>query len=464
MSKNNALLKTKLVYFIVFLSLTFWAVFAFFTMHQLISSQEIYAKIINISGKQRMLSQKTALMAKRTFETNNQNFLDHTLELIKVMKIDHNFLINNLNSENMKNIYFNEPHSLDKKVKEYFSIFNKFLKEKTKSNLQKIEEYSYNLLPELNIAVYKFEEESNQKIVELKKRELVILFGTLLTLLLEAFFIVIPSIKINEQKEKELQEINSNLENRVKEDVKNLREKDKIINEQSKMILMREILNNISHQWRQPLSIITTAASGIKLKKEYKQLNDKDLDEYLNVVLENSDYLSKTIDNFRNFFEDKDEMTTYKFSFLIENIEELLKEEFDKYKINFILDIEELHYYGNETRLLNSILHILHNAIDVLKMKQDQRLIFISIYKNEKIHIKIKDNGGGIKKEIVDRIFEPYFTTKHKSLGKGMDLYIVKESIEKILKGSIKVTNEQYTYKGNNQKGALFEIILPSNQ
>jgi len=464
MLRNNALLKTKIVYFIVFLSLTFWAVFAFFTMNQLISSQEVYAKIINISGKQRMLSQKTTLMAKRTFETNNQRLLDHTLELIKVMKEDHNFLINNLTSENMENIYFKTPYNLDKKVKDYFLIFDEFLEEKNKSNLQKIEEYSYNLLPELNIAVYKFEEESNQKTFELKKRELIILFGTLLTLFLEAFFIVIPSIRINEQKEKELQEINNNLENRVKDDIKDLREKDKIINEQSKMIFMREILNNISHQWRQPLSIITTAVSGIKLKKEFKQLNEKDLDEYLNVVLENSQYLSKTIDNFRSFFEDKDDMTTYKFSSLIEKIENLLKEEFDKYKINFILDIEEVSYYGNETRLLNSILHILHNAIDVLKKKKDQRLIFISIYKNENFHIKIKDNGGGIEGDIIGKIFEPYFTTKHKSLGKGMDLYIVKESIEKILKGSIKVTNEQYTYKGIDQKGALFEIILPSNQ
>jgi signal transduction histidine kinase len=464
MLKNDALAKTKLVYFIVFLSLAFWAVFAFFTMHQLISSQEIYAKIINISGKQRMLSQKTTLMAKRTFETNNQDFLNHTLELIKGMKEDHDFIINNLTSQKMIKIYFDKPYLLDKKVKEYFFIFDSFLKERTKSNLQKVEEYSYQLLPELNTAVYKFEEESNQKTIELKKRQLIILFGTLLTLFLEAFLIVIPSIRINEQKEKELQEINNNLENRVKDVIKNLREKDKIINEQSKMIFMREILNNISHQWRQPLSIITTAVTGIKLKKEYKQLDEKDLDDYLNVVLENSSYLSKTIDNFRSFFENKDEMTTYKFSSLIDKIEELLKEELEENKISFVLDIQELNYYGNETRLLNSILHILNNAIDVLKNKEDQRIIFISIYKNENFHIKIKDNGGGIQEEIIDRIFEPYFTTKHKSLGKGMDLYIVKESIEKILKGYIKVTNEHYTYKGKDQVGALFEIILPSNQ
>ena len=459
-TKNKS--RLKLVYIIVFLSLALWAIFAYYTMNELIKSQEGYANIINISGKQRMLSQKTTLMAKRSFETKDKKLISHTIELITLMKNDHDFLISNLSSSHMEDIYFSQKYNLDKKVKKYFLLFENFLKDMNKKNLQKIEEYSFTLLPNLNYAVYEFEKESNNKTKELRKREFFILIGTLLTLILEALIIVIPSIKLNEKNEQDLKDINESLKNKVNEKVKKLREKDIIIHEQSKMISMREVLNNIAHQWRQPLSIITTSASGLKLQKEYDQLTDEDFEKELDLILENGEYLSKTIDTFRNFFEEDKDNIIYTFQDIYDNSIKAIKHKIEEKNITLDTQIQKIEYQGNRNKLMNIITEIYNNSIYELEKIDKDRFIITKIYvEKNKIKIEILDNAGGIPKKYIDKIFEPYFTTKHKSMGKGMNLFITKESIEKTLKGEISVKNLEYKYKDEIEVGALFSIILP---
>lgn len=259
--------KMKVVYFIVFISLALWALFAYFTMDQLINSQRIYAKIINISGMQRMLSQKTTLIAKRYYEEKNQFLLNHAVSLYEKMKENHNFILENLTSKKTKEIYYGQKQSLNNRVQEYLNLYNKFLVLQSENSLKNIEKFSFELLPELNFAVLEFEKESNEKINDLKKRELLIFIGTMITLILEAYLIVIPSLRLNEEREEFLTNQNKILEEKLLKELEKLKEKDKIINEQSKMMLMREMLINLSHQYRQPLSIISTIASGMKLKK-----------------------------------------------------------------------------------------------------------------------------------------------------------------------------------------------------
>ncbi|RXJ76096.1 hypothetical protein CRV03_10040 [Arcobacter sp. F155] len=454
--------KLTLVYFIVFLSLVFWAFFAYSTMNQMISSQKIYAKIINITGKQRMLSQRTALIAKLSFENGTSDYIDKTAHLLNQMKEDHKFIISNITSNEIKDIYFKKPNYLDFHVQAYFKSVDKFLSNKSKENLLRVEEFSNDILPRLDNAVTQFEVESDKKIEKLMKQELFILLGTLLTILLEAVLIVIPSIRYNKQKEHELKELNNSLSKQVDAAIKKSKKQDLIIAEHSKNLTMKEILNNIAHQWRQPLSIITTCTSGLRLKKDFNNLSDEDLQESIDIILKNSNYLSNTIENFRDFF-DESLNTYYTFNEVINKAKELLAHRLENKNISIIENIEkDISYFGNETRLVQVFIQILNNSIDVLLEKDFDRYIFIDVKtKNNLIFIKIQDSGMGINEKIQDKIFEPYFTTKHQSIGKGIDLYNCKQMIESLFKGKITASNKEKYFQDKKYKGACFTITIP---
>lgn len=451
----------KLVYTIVFISLIFWAVFAFLTMNELISSQQVYAKLINISGKQRMLSQKSTLLAKQVFENKSTFLVNHASDLINEMKDNHAFLLANITSKNLEEVYFSKNY-LDKKVKEFFHYFDNYMNNNTKENLNIIEEYSFSLLPELNHAVSIYEKESNSKTEELKNREFFILVGTIFTLILEGLIIVIPALRINELREKELKELNESLENRVKEEVEKVKDRERLISEQSKTLTMREILNNIAHQWRQPLSVITTSASGIKLKSEFNQLNEQELNSTLDEILKNSNYLSSTIDKFRVFFESENDNYNYTSKDVFSKTMESLAFKIEENNINIISNIKKVHLKGNESRLFNVLVHLISNAIDALMKIEKDRYIFINMYEeNDEIIIVIKDNGLGIEPELIEKVFEPYYTTKYKSLGKGLSLFSCKDIIENIFKGEVSVKNVVFKHKNKMEKGAQFTITLP---
>ena len=109
-------------------------------------------------------------------------------------------------------------------------------------------------------------------------------------------------------------------------------------------------------------------------------------------------------------------------------------------------------------------MNILNNARDILETKDQKRLIFVDIYQDQdNAIIKIKDNAGGIPDDIIGKIFEPYFTTKHKSQGTGIGLYMSMEMITKHMKGKLSVENITYIYDDIEYKGAGFTICIPSN-
>ena len=139
---------------------------------------------------------------------------------------------------------------------------------------------------------------------------------------------------------------------------------------------------------------------------------------------------------------------------------------FNNQKIHIEKQIEDIQILGYENELIQALINILNNARDELIKLSDtqEKLIFIDIFKNkeDKLEIAIKDNAGGIKEEFLDKIFEPYFSTKHKSQGTGIGLYMTEEIIIKHLNGEIFVENKEFIYEGKNYKGALFRIILVS--
>lgn len=195
----------KYIYSIIFISLSLWVIYAYITTTEIIQAQEIYAHIINISGKQRMLSQKTALIAKRYYETNDPALKQHLTELYELMKHDHHEIATtHITSSKIAAIYQTPPDNLNKKIADYLNLISSFIENKDRKTLDEIEQASFKLLPKINKTVYVYENESNEKTEALMQRELFILIGTLLTLIIEALFIVIPAIKIVSRKDSEL--------------------------------------------------------------------------------------------------------------------------------------------------------------------------------------------------------------------------------------------------------------------
>uniref|UniRef100_UPI0040472B4D transporter substrate-binding domain-containing protein n=1 Tax=Aliarcobacter sp. TaxID=2321116 RepID=UPI0040472B4D len=269
-----------------------------------------------------------------------------------------------------------------------------------------------------------------------------------------------------EEKTKKLNQMNKNLENLVERKTKELIQKENILNQQSKMAAMGEMIENIAHQWRQPLSVISTVATGTKLKKDLGILSDEEFYETMEIINKSSQHLSSTIDDFRNFFSDEKEIVSFNINIPIEKVLYLISSKLKNRNITVIKKSEEIYVEGLENEFLQVILNIINNAMDALEDKKDiDKYIFINIYKEgEYIILKIKDNAGGIEDEIINRVFEPYFTTKHKSQGTGIGLYMSLEIIKKHMLGVLSVSNKIFTYNNIKYKGAEFLIKLPLNE
>ena len=265
--------------------------------------------------------------------------------------------------------------------------------------------------------------------------------------------------KTNEElkrKSTQLEELNKNLDIKVKEEVEHRLKNEGLLIQQSRLAAMGEMLGNIAHQWRQPLSIITTASSGMKLEKELG-VNTVDGDnEKFDLIIKTANFLSHTIEDFSNFFKPNKNKEEFCIQDRVDQSLELVGA-----SLNFhYISVEKNYYssdrvYGFANEFSQAVLNILNNAKDVLVQKRiDEPMITIRIFKKDNFgYLEIEDNGGGIKKEILRKIFDPYFTTKHQSQGTGIGLYMSKIIIEQNMEGKLEVRNGEY--------GAVFSIAIP---
>ncbi len=243
-----------------------------------------------------------------------------------------------------------------------------------------------------------------------------------------------------------------------------IQRKEKILNQQARMASLGEMLANIAHQWRQPLSIISTSASGLKLSDEIGTLNKETLYSSVDGILSSTNYLSQTIDDFSNFIKDNKERVEFS---LQENIEcslKILQGNIKAHNINIILKLEKdlmLKSFPNE--LTQVFINIINNSKDAFNENDiEERYIFISTKRKDKrIIIKIKDNANGIPKDTITKVFEPYFSTKHSSQGTGLGLYMSHKIITQSMGGTIQAKNVSFIYKETQYKGAKFIINLP---
>jgi ABC-type amino acid transport substrate-binding protein/nitrogen-specific signal transduction histidine kinase len=263
---------------------------------------------------------------------------------------------------------------------------------------------------------------------------------------------------------KELQELNENLEQRIVFEVDKSKKMEHKLFESEKMAAMGEMIGNIAHQWRQPLSVISTSATGVVMQKEYGILTDEQLIHFMDEINNSAQFLSQTIDDFRDLV--KGDSLPESFN-LTENLNRCLAIETPILKNN---DIELIKHFDDSLELVSlpnalvqSMINIVNNAKDVLLEKvKDDRYIFISTYKaNAHVVIEVKDNGGGIPENVIEHIFEPYFTTKHKEQGTGLGLNMTYTMITKDMKGKIEAMNQTYDYNDKVYTGAVFKITIP---
>jgi signal transduction histidine kinase len=260
------------------------------------------------------------------------------------------------------------------------------------------------------------------------------------------------------QDEDRLKDINKELGIRVEREIKSRREKELLLIQQSKMASMGEMIGNIAHQWRQPLSELSTIFMNINFKYRKNNLSSEYIEQKILQSEQIIEYMSNTIDDFRNFYSIN--KNKEKFS-LLEACEEtinILKSILKYHDINYVMKIDkEIYIDGYKSEFEQALLNIISNSKDILVQNSvlDANIKIYSKIEYDSVVLVIEDNGGGIKTEPIDKIFEPYFTTKHQSKGTGIGLYMTKMIIENNHLALLRA------YNINN--GARFEIIFEKN-
>ena len=549
----------------------------------LMSSVKDDAKIINLSGKQRMYSQQLVILAKNYLDNPSASNVQLLSEKIVFMKKNHAFLKTQINSPKLEEIYTN--NILDKQLERYFKTIYSLIDTKNIEQFNNLSTMSQELLLLLDSMVTEYEYADKAKILKIETKEKYIYLMILLVLLFEAVFIFYPaSQKIEEnthqleeaiqektkelQKsidiisdyviysrtdlqgvityaskefinisgyskeeligqphnivrhkdvpkeafkdmwdtikqgktwrgevknrkkdggfywvdanispeydkngnitgyaavrhnitlQKEIEEINKNLESKVYKEVKKNRKKDIQLHEQSKMLQMSEMIGNIAHQWRQPLSVISTASSGLKLKKEMEMLSDEEYYEMLDIIINNTKNLSKTIDTFSGFINYKKSKSDFCLQERVDDTLRIIEKTLQNHDIALVKDYDEQTIMvSNYAALLSqALLNILTNAKEILLKREVQNpTIYIRVCQdNQRAKVMIEDNAGGIEEDTMGKIFDPYFTTKHQSMGTGMGLHSSYTLVVNDLHGEL--------YVKNSEEGAQFFIEIP---
>lgn len=259
---------------------------------------------------------------------------------------------------------------------------------------------------------------------------------------------------------------------RVKTQLENIVSKSYIKHELSKLMQEREILQSIavqqskfatlaetyasiSHQWKQPLSNITTTTSVSKIKEYQKDHPDQDLLKRLNSIDSQINFMVKTIHSFTNFFKPDKKPKEFSLLHSLNALENLMGDYFKKNLIEVTIESEnDLNLFGQQNMLQQVILNIITNAKDeILKTKAKDRSITINFYqKDQETIITISNNAGCIKEKHLSKIFDQFFTTKAND-GMGIGLYMSKKIIEETFKGKISAENSKH--------GVIFKIVLP---
>jgi len=410
-------------------------------------------------------------------------------EIAKNYKIKANFLIKKdvvdkkVFKEEKKNYIQSplKPYYYQKSIYELSSL-NKYdkklpkqLENKVLRNMEKGEVFSIyveeldeiatfipliNPLTKANVAFLKMNKK-DRKISEINKD----FYNYLLLLTLLIIFVLIYLYsQINYQKSLEekvdektnsLNKLNKNLEVTIEKEVAKNRKKDELMIAQSRHAAMGEMISMIAHQWRQPLTTISMDVNNILADIELDSIDEQELKKISEDIIERTQYMSKTIDDFRNFFRPEKATELINLQDLIKNTISITRSSLENHDIKLEIDCKaviEIETYSRE--LLQVLINIVKNAKESFEKNTNNR--YIKIYckeKNDFVQINIENNGSKIPENIIEKIFEPYFTTKDKNVGTGLGLYMSKIIVEKHLNGKIEAQNLE--------EAVRFSINLP---
>jgi len=254
----------------------------------------------------------------------------------------------------------------------------------------------------------------------------------------------------------DLEELNNSLEEKIEVEIEKNTKQQVILMQQSKLVQMGEMIENIAHQWRQPLAQINSSVLLIDIHLTKSNIENSMIEEKLLEIESLTAYMSKTIDDFKNFFNPNKQKTMFAINDAVQKSFDILKGSLRVHHIQVDMNIpKELECYSHLEELQQILLTLLNNAIDALISNKITNAIIIikAVQKDQNIIISIEDNALGIDEQFINKIFDPYFTTKHKSQGTGLGLYMAKMLTENGLGGTLNVQNKL--------SGACFKITLP---
>ncbi len=257
------------------------------------------------------------------------------------------------------------------------------------------------------------------------------------------------------QKREKLKKLNKELSRRVKNEVQKSREQEQLLIQKSKFIALGEMISNIAHQWRQPLSELSAIMMTLKFKHDLGKLDSVSISEKSKDVEHILNYMSKTIDDFREFSIPSREKKEFFVKKAIESVMYIIGKSIQESGISMHVEVhKDKKIFGRKNEFEQALLNILTNAKNILVSEKIANPKIKISFKNDEIYtfLSIHDNAGGIKATPIDKIFQPYFTTREDSGGTGIGLYMSKLIIEKNMGGILMVKN--------CNKGAKFTIRL----
>lgn len=256
---------------------------------------------------------------------------------------------------------------------------------------------------------------------------------------------------------KEVDSLNKQLKNKLDLAEAEVRHQEAILFQQSKLASMGEMIGNIAHQWRQPLNALAITIQDVEDAYEFGELDKNYIDQMSEKSMAQINYMSKTIDDFRDFVKPNQKLERFDLYEAVSEALSLVSQSLEKYGVNYAIKEPstalKAFWYSNEFKQV--IVNLLNNAKDAIvenKIEDGQiEITFSQDQENSKVFVQ--DNAGGIANEVIDRIFEPYFTTKEEGKGTGIGLYMSHIIITEKMHGELEVKNVE--------GGALFTITLP---
>ncbi len=254
----------------------------------------------------------------------------------------------------------------------------------------------------------------------------------------------------------QLQELTQTLEARVAQKTEENSKKDRMLIHQARLAELGEMIGNIAHQWRHPLTRLSLLLQNLKALNKKDKLTKEKINSMLKKANEQIFFMSDTIDNFKDFYRHSEEKSNFAIEDACQKVVEMVGHNLKHNNIEIIYPTEsKTTIYGNRNELSQVILNLIINARDALiESSKNSKSITVSVQKTDNSSIiEVTDNAGGIPEDIIERVFEPYFSTKGEK-GTGIGLYMVRTIIQEKFVGTVSVRN--------GKEGAVFTIEIPN--